>query len=64
MKISWLKEGSFDEEFLMEKINRREGTRSLVPGGDVAIMAGKMKNRYVGFVHGCERKLVLHVLPI
>jgi hypothetical protein len=43
MEISWFKVGSFEEEFSMKKINGRLGTRSLIPEGDVEIMAGNEK---------------------
>jgi hypothetical protein len=37
MEISWFKVGSFEEGY------RRIGTRSLIPAGDVEIMAGSKK---------------------
>jgi hypothetical protein len=48
MKISWLKAGSFDEELLMKKLT---GTHSLIPGGDVAIMAGNKKTVMWAFLY-------------
>jgi hypothetical protein len=38
-----IKVGSFEEEFSMKKSNGRLGTRSLIPEGDVEIMAGNEK---------------------